>query len=541
MPAAALAFDRSARTVDQDGRLHVRRTHISKANVRPYYGREIPGCAELGLDADRVYKLLLDPRELEQGARTFERLPILSQHVPVTVDNPRPDLVVGAIGSDVAFAAPYLDADLCVWDSAAIAGIDTRDVVELSIAYRYVPVMEPGEFEGEAYDGRMTQIRGNHLALVEVGRAGPDVVVADAAWNENDHPRDPDGKFGTGSGSSSSKTHRLADNVHHGALNRLGSVRAVKESPDGNHEYLVRSGSGLETWKHNDIRGIPDEEDYSDEEFDEFHKARYYARVEQLEKTGLSRNDATRTATREVDNGEYKKWKVSSKEIEKHGGSTAAFDQSPTPRKVTAMRMTKLGKAIFVALCAASPVIAKDAASQALLADADRSKLDKKDLGDKLIAIDPKLDRVAFDSMVDSMTALEINPDPQTPAADGDPDEEDDEDDEPAMDAATVQRKIDEATSALRAQMLEAQTAAREVENVVGVVQGMDSAADIYGFALDEMKVDRKGVEGAAALRALFRVASRNQPAANEETVAADAQTVADVDKRFGLGRFRRA
>jgi hypothetical protein len=39
--------------------------------------------------------------------------------------------------------------------------------------------MEAGEFEGQPYDGRMTEIRGNHLALVEIGRAGADVVVAD--------------------------------------------------------------------------------------------------------------------------------------------------------------------------------------------------------------------------------------------------------------------------------------------------------------------------------------------------------------------------
>ena len=34
--------------------------------------------------------------------------------------------------------------------------------------------------EGEKYDGRMTQIVAHHIALVEAGRAGPDVMVADA-------------------------------------------------------------------------------------------------------------------------------------------------------------------------------------------------------------------------------------------------------------------------------------------------------------------------------------------------------------------------
>ena len=173
------AFDRSARTIDADGRLHVGVSHISKAMVSPYYGREIPGYESLGLAPDKVYRLFRDPVELERGADTFARLPILSEHVPVTVDSPQPDLVVGAIGSNVKFNAPYLDADLCVWDGAAIAGIEAEKVRELSCAYRYVPVMESGEYEGQAYDGRMTEIKGNHLALVEVGRAGSDVIVAD--------------------------------------------------------------------------------------------------------------------------------------------------------------------------------------------------------------------------------------------------------------------------------------------------------------------------------------------------------------------------
>ena len=72
-----LAFDRSARRIDADGRLHVDRSHISKATVNPYYGKEIPGYEALGLVPDTVYRLFRDPVELERGAATFARLPIL--------------------------------------------------------------------------------------------------------------------------------------------------------------------------------------------------------------------------------------------------------------------------------------------------------------------------------------------------------------------------------------------------------------------------------------------------------------------------------
>lgn len=182
-----LALDlKSARYFDADGRLHVTSSHISKAAVNPYYGHEIPGWEDLGLEKEKVYRLLRDPVELERGAPTFARLNILSGHDPITVDTlaNNPDqrkLIVGNIGSDIQFKDPYLDADLCIFDAAAIAGIETNQIRELSCSYRYVPVMEPGEYKGEAYDGRMTEIRGNHLALVSAGRAGPDILVADSA------------------------------------------------------------------------------------------------------------------------------------------------------------------------------------------------------------------------------------------------------------------------------------------------------------------------------------------------------------------------
>lgn len=181
-PGPVLAFDRqSVRSVDADGRLHVALTNISKANVSPYYGSEIPGFSELGLDPAKVYNLWRDPAELEKGAKSFNNLPILRRHIQVSAYAPSKEDVVGSIGSDVTFNSPYLCASLCFWDSEAIAGIESGQLEELSPAYRYTPDMTPGSTpDGEAYDGRMTNILGNHLATVEVGRTGKDVVVADS-------------------------------------------------------------------------------------------------------------------------------------------------------------------------------------------------------------------------------------------------------------------------------------------------------------------------------------------------------------------------
>jgi hypothetical protein len=178
----ALAFDRaSVRTIDADGRMHVEITNISKACVNPYFGREIPGADALGLEPDKVYMLLRDPAELEKGASTFNNIQLLDIHDPVSADEPKKEITIGSTGTDAVFEAPYLRNSLVIWDAEAIKRIESKETQELSCAYRYVPVMEPGAYEGEQYDGRMTQIVGNHVALVAQGRAGPDVVVGDSA------------------------------------------------------------------------------------------------------------------------------------------------------------------------------------------------------------------------------------------------------------------------------------------------------------------------------------------------------------------------
>lgn len=175
-----IAQDRSARSYDKDGRLHVAVSNISKAVVNPYYGSEIPNHEQLGLESTKVYYLLRDPEELEKAAHTFRNLPLLNKHVPVSADKPEKDIVVGSTGSDVKFSDGYLKCSLSVWDSEAIAGIESGEQMELSSAYHYTPDMTSGEFNGVKYDGVMREIVGNHVALVDVGRAGRDVVVSDA-------------------------------------------------------------------------------------------------------------------------------------------------------------------------------------------------------------------------------------------------------------------------------------------------------------------------------------------------------------------------
>jgi hypothetical protein len=175
-----LAFDRALMGTsyyDPDQRLHVIQARISKATVSPYRGKEIPGWDTLGLEPDRTYRLLRDPEELQRAASTFNRLPLLISHLPVSAANHAPDLVVGATGSNAAFSAPYITNDLVIWSREGISAIESGAQRELSLGYHYRVDPTPGTYDGEHYDLRMFDLCGNHLALVAKGRAGPDVAI----------------------------------------------------------------------------------------------------------------------------------------------------------------------------------------------------------------------------------------------------------------------------------------------------------------------------------------------------------------------------
>lgn len=182
--ALKLAFDRdSVRSKRRDGQLVVERCHITKANVCPYKGSEIPGFQKLGLDPKKIYNLLRAPEELQKAAPSLNGVQLLRKHVPVNAEDHRPYDTVGSLGTDAEFDGEYLDNSLFVNAQDAIDDIESGRKKQLSAGYHYTPDMTAGNFNGSDYDGVMRDIVFNHVALVEDGRAGPDVVVGDSAEN----------------------------------------------------------------------------------------------------------------------------------------------------------------------------------------------------------------------------------------------------------------------------------------------------------------------------------------------------------------------
>ena len=191
--SAQLAFDRaiaqdevSTRNYDAYGRLHVATANISRASIDVYFGREIPGWQTLGLEADRRYRMFRDPVELEKAADSFNNLPLLTRHIAVSAKDHKPDDVIGSTGTHATFVAPFLKNSLVVWAARDIKNIEDELKRELSCSYGYTPDMTPGVFEGQSYDGRMTNLFGNHVALVKEGRV-EGAMVADSAHEDQWH------------------------------------------------------------------------------------------------------------------------------------------------------------------------------------------------------------------------------------------------------------------------------------------------------------------------------------------------------------------
>jgi len=182
MTSLRLALDRAAssRNYDTAGRLHVRDSVITAAQVNEYLGSEINDWQRLGLDPDRRYKLLRDPEELSRAVHTFNGLPVLARHQPSTAsDHPR-DVTIGATGNDATFDGTELRNSLVIWPAYAIDLIESGEQRDLSCGYEFTADMTPGVYRGERYDGVMRNLIGNHVALVAAGRV-EGAMIGDAA------------------------------------------------------------------------------------------------------------------------------------------------------------------------------------------------------------------------------------------------------------------------------------------------------------------------------------------------------------------------
>jgi uncharacterized protein len=110
---------------------------------------------------------------------TIKMIPVVNGHPKerlVTAENAK-KLAVGYTGESVEVEQPYIIANLMITDKDAVDQIKEKKINELSLGYTTDLKEDGGVYFGEPYDFRQTNIRYNHLALVDQARAGPEARI----------------------------------------------------------------------------------------------------------------------------------------------------------------------------------------------------------------------------------------------------------------------------------------------------------------------------------------------------------------------------
>ncbi|USR63646.1 DUF2213 domain-containing protein [Providencia stuartii] len=165
------------RTYDNNGWLEVTDNPISKVGVFDYLGAEIGAPIP-----DKIYRVLRPPEELASEAtiNSFKLTPFIIEHEMLGKHATPAEKkgIQGVIGENVYFDPPYLRANIKIFSDVALSNIDSGKI-DLSPGYRSKYEFTSGIYEGQHYDVIQRHLRGNHLALVDEGRTGPDVAVQD--------------------------------------------------------------------------------------------------------------------------------------------------------------------------------------------------------------------------------------------------------------------------------------------------------------------------------------------------------------------------
>lgn len=118
---------------------------------------------------------------------SFELVPVTNDHPSSELDTHNAcQLARGAIGK-LRRDGDLVVAPLAVWDAETIRDVESGKR-ELSCGYMAEIVHEAGVSpEGERYDAIQRTIRGNHVAIVDVARAGREARIRMDAANRQVH------------------------------------------------------------------------------------------------------------------------------------------------------------------------------------------------------------------------------------------------------------------------------------------------------------------------------------------------------------------
>lgn len=155
------------------------RARVLAERVMPYARHELSDLPDdVGTD---VVNMLVTRGSMStaDSIRSLEGVPIvIGDHQWLT-----PELVkefgCGSVAGTPVLEGPYLVCDLLVTNPEAITAIESGSTPEISAAYTAETIFEAGDFDGQPYDAKQTQLRYNHIAVIPEGhgRAGTDVRI----------------------------------------------------------------------------------------------------------------------------------------------------------------------------------------------------------------------------------------------------------------------------------------------------------------------------------------------------------------------------
>ena len=117
----------------------------------------------------------------EDSVDSMKMIPIVNNHPFLETHDESDKLIttanvskfqVGYTGENIRRDGENVRSTLTITDPKAIEAVEKQGRNKLSLGYKTDLVMESGTYNGDAYDCIQTNIRNNHLALVDIPRAG---------------------------------------------------------------------------------------------------------------------------------------------------------------------------------------------------------------------------------------------------------------------------------------------------------------------------------------------------------------------------------
>ena len=160
---------------------------ISRTGTQQYLKAEVEDGVE---DGDKVVNVYRSADEVfnSDTLSSFVNKPVTDDHPPeqVNAENAK-NYAVGMSGDSIEREGDYTKAKLIITNADAIRNIESGKV-ELSAGYTADIEKEQGVTDsGEKYDYVQKNIRGNHIAIVERGRAGAACKVADNSTTKGEN------------------------------------------------------------------------------------------------------------------------------------------------------------------------------------------------------------------------------------------------------------------------------------------------------------------------------------------------------------------